>query len=311
VTEDSVGHPPAGDHVRPALHLGLGALLLAAAWLTASFFLGTGSASAAEPPQPTPPAGLLASVSHTAAALTEGPRSAAAAPTAATATAQVPQRAPAIPFVQSAVPALSDAVTSVRRAPVETVTDVASGLVSTVAQTTNTVLPMVSSDVLGPVAGTVQEVLGDLATAAPVGHLPGTPTGILPAPSASEWAASEPCAAPAGPGVALTRHPAAGVLATSGARIRALETSLANPLRAPSVSLPAPLPAPLSSAPNGTPSSAGSDAGAGSAGAAGAHSAADLTRTRFLQPALLLATTGGARLLPPLSPSYDSDSTPD
>lgn len=332
MTEDSVGHPPAGDHGRPALHLGLGALLLAAAWLTASFFLGTSSASAAEPPQPRPPAGLVASMSHTAAALSadldraasatlavpgvqapaaaQGTRSAAPTPTAARPTAQVPQPAPAIPLVQSAVDALSDIASSVPQEPVETVTDVASGLVSAVAHTTNTVLPVVSRDVLGPVAGTAQEVLGHLATAAPIGHLPGTSAGILPAPPGSERAASEPGAVPAGFGVVLTRHPAAGVLASMGAGIRGMETSLMDPLRASSVPLPA-LPSP---APNDTPLPAGSDAGAGSAGsagAAGAHPAADLTRTRFLPPALLLVTTACTSLLPPLSPWYDSDSTPD
>lgn len=347
MTEDSARHPAAGGRGRLALRLGLGALFAAAAWLVASFFLGTASASAAEPPVPVPPTGLVSSAADSAGALSadldrvasatlaavglpvpaapvaptppaEPTPPAAPAPPPAPAT-QAASPAPSVPtaavvsVMQHATHSLSHAVSPVLAAPigarVEPVTDAASGLVSAVADTTGDVLPVLSRDVVGPVAETVQEVLDTVADA-PIADLAGGVAGAAPiSPASAEvvgahvgpvpGARGDETRAMDAPSSARGLHTGAWLGASPGG---ALLEGPANPGSLPVPSLPLPNP-------NAGAATAGTDAAGG--GSAAGPGAADLVPRSF-SPATLVTISGDRTgVIRPLSPSYDSDSTPD
>lgn len=348
MTEDSARHPAAGGRGRLALRLGLGALFAAAAWLVASFFLGTASASAAEPPVPAPPTGLVSSAADSAGVLSADldrvasatlaavglpvpaapvaptPPAAPAPPAAPTPppapATQAASPAPSVPtaavvsVVQRATHSLSHAVSPVLAAPigarVDAVTDAASGLVSAVADTTGDVLPVLSRDVVGPVAETVQEVLDTVADA-PIADLPvgvagtaqtspasaevvGAHVGPVPGARGHETRAVDPA-----PSSARRLHTGAWPGASPGGTL--LEGST-NPGSLPVPSLPL-------TTPNAGAATAGTDAAGG--GSAAGPVAADLVPRSF-SPATLVTISGDRTgVIRPLSPSYDSDSTPD
>lgn len=346
MTEDPARHPAAGGRGPLALCLGLGALFAAGAWVVASFFLGAASASAAEPPVAVPP-GLVSSASDSAGALSADldrvastalaavglPGHAAsvapvapAAPTRRAAWTPPPapasrtaSPAPAVPTgpvvsvvqqVTHSLSAASPALSAPIVAPVDAVTDAASGLVSAATDTTDALLPVPSRDVVGPIAKTVQQVL-DTAADAPVADLPAGAAGAAPTPPASAEVVGAPGGsvpgAPgdephaAGPTPSSARQLPTGAYRGAAAGVALVEAST-TPGSLPEPSLPLPTP-------NAGAATAGTDtAGGGSAGGPGV---AEFVRPRF-SPATLVTTSGHLTgIIRPLSPSYDSDSTPD
>ena len=250
----------------------------------------------------------------TAAAASPSPTR-AAVPTAVPAPNRVVPAAPAahstpaaaaIAVVQQVSGALSEAASPVLQspivAPVDAVTDVASGLVAATTAATDPLLPTLSQDLIDPVAGTVQQLLGT-SVGVPVRDLPGGASDS----AAGSWppnrtVAREPVSAS---GISdAVRGPA--VARSSLARGALVGT---HPVFLGGSRGPGSVPQPPS--PPGAPTgvAAGSDAAASPT--AGPGGIADLSRIGFTPSTVLTSSDGRAGGTVPGSPTYDFDSTPD